>query len=601
MMPGVWPAFRAQVCSLAAHAGRRLWLSLALLALVGLLEGGGLLLLLPLLNLLGLGPVTGGAGIGGAAAAVLQRGHLPVTLTTVLIGLVAVIAVQAWLRVSLDLLNTRIEAGYTCSLRERFYEAMVGADWLFFTRQRSSEIVQTLTEELQRVGHGTQQLLSLPGLVAPGLVQVALAFWLSPVLTALALLCGAAVALALRPLGRQAHALGLISLEKRAEMAAAVTEHLGGMKVAKSHGREAYHLELSRRVMREIAGHWIRAMRVHARARVGLELGTVLALSAFLFLAVAAVGVRPAELVFLAFIFTRLVPRMAGIQGSWQRVVHALPSFMASERLRQQFLAAREPSWPESRDPEVLNQEVRFAHVSFRYSAEAPAEALRDVSLVIPACRVTAVCGPSGAGKSTFADLLLGLLAPSAGQILVDGKPLAGARVHAWRQAIGYVPQETFLFHDTVRANLLWAKPGSTEAAMRAALRTAAAEDFVDRLGMGLDTVIGERGVTLSGGERQRLALARAVLRRPTLLVLDEATSAVDTGNEQLIRQALESLRGELSIVIIAHRLSTVRMADQIIVLAEGRVVETGSWSDLCRKEDGVLRELALAGTVGLA
>jgi ATP-binding cassette subfamily C protein len=598
-MHQVWPAFRAYVRCLVGHAGARLWLSLTLLVLIGLLEGGGLLLLPSLLKLLGLGEVSGAGGIGQAAASVLRSGRIPFTLAAVLALLVAVMTGQALLRVYLDVLNAQIETGFTCYLRERFYRAMVGADWLFFTRQRSSDIVQALTEELQRVGFGTQQLLALAGLAGMALVQVTLAFSLSPVLTALAIMCGAAVALALRPLGRQAHALGQISQEKRAEMAAAITEHLGGMKVAKSHGREAYHLERFCRVIRDIAAHWVRAMRVQARSRIGLELGTVLALSAFLYCAVTFVGIRPAELVLLAFIFTRLIPRIAAVQSNWQRVLQALPSYEAAERLRRQLLAAQEPAWPSLTAPIVLQQEVRFENVAFRYTAGRETAALRAVNLAIPARRVTAICGPSGAGKSTLADLLLGLLQPSAGRILVDGEPLAGLRLHAWRQSIGYVPQETFLFHDTVRANLLWARQEATEEELRAALRAAAAEDFVDRLPRGLDTVVGDRGVRLSGGERQRLALARAVLRRPTFLVLDEATSSLDTQNERLIQQALERLHGELTIVIIAHRISTVRMADQIVVLEDGQVVEIGRWTDLCEREGGVFREFALAGMTG--
>ncbi|HEY5078723.1 MAG TPA: ATP-binding cassette domain-containing protein, partial [Opitutaceae bacterium] len=145
---------------------------------------------------------------------------------------------------------------------------------------------------------------------------------------------------------------------------------------------------------------------------------------------------------------------------------------------------------------------------------------------------------------------------------------------------------------------LRMARPSASEAELRAALGAAAAEDFVERMPLGLDTVLGDRGVRLSGGERQRLALARALLRRPTMLVLDEATSALDGPNEQLIQQALEGLHGEMTVVIIAHRLSTVRMADQIVVLREGRVAEAGTWDELCRREAGVFRQLASAGGI---
>ena len=371
-----WPAFRAYLRCLAKHAGARLWLSLALLISVGLLEGSGLLLLLPLLQLIGLGEVSGAGGIGQAAASVLRSTHIPFTLAGVLAIFLAVMALQIWLRFCLDVLNTRIETSLTCFLRERLYRAMVGADWLFFTRQRSSDIVQVLTEELQRVGFGTQQLLTLLGTAGLAAVQVALALSLSPLLTTLALACGAAVALGLRPLGRQAHELGRISQGKRTEMAAAVTEHLGGMKLAKSHGRETHHFELFRRVIHDIAAHWVRAMRVQARTRAAFEFGSMLALSAFLYCAVKVVGIAPAGLVLLAFIFTRLLPRMTAIQSNWQRMLQSLPSFEAAERLRQQFLAAQEPAWPDAPARIVLRQDVRFEEVSFRYGAERPAGAI---------------------------------------------------------------------------------------------------------------------------------------------------------------------------------------------------------------------------------
>ena len=588
--------FRAYLRCLARHAGVRLWLALGLLAAMGLLEGGGVLLLVPLLDSIGLGKTSNPGGLTGFAVSALQHLHVPRTLPVVLGGFVAVMAAQAWLRAYSSVLNSRIETSFTCFLRERLYQALVRADWLFFTRQRSSDITQALMEELQRVGFGTQQLLSLLALVGMAVVQILLALSVSPWLTALALGCGALVALALRPLTRRAHELGRIGVQKRAEMAAAVTEHLGGMKVAKSHGREAHHLEIFHRIIHDIAAHWMRAIRLNATTRVWFEVGPILVLSAFLYCAVAVARIPTAELVLLAFIFTRLLSRLVTIQTNWQQVMQTLPSFAATESLRRRFLAAAEPAGPETPRPIALQREIRFDDVWFRYDPARETAVIRGVNLVIPARRVTALCGPSGAGKSTLADLLLGLLRPVAGRILIDGEPLDGPRLHDWRQVVGYVPQETFLFHDTVRANLLWGRPEATEADLRAALRAAAAEEFVDLLPRGLDTVLGDRGVRLSGGERQRIALARALLRQPALLVLDEATSALDTQNERLIQQAIEQLHGELTIVLIAHRLSTVRMADQIIVLKDGQIVETGAGADLCRREGGVFRELAAAG-----
>jgi len=206
---------------------------------------------------------------------------------------------------------------------------------------------------------------------------------------------------------------------------------------------------------------------------------------------------------------------------------------------------------------------------------------VRDVSLVFPYGTTTAIVGASGAGKSTLADLLLGLIEPSAGRILIDGRPLERAQYAAWRDQIGYVSQDTFLFHDSVHANLLWARPSASEADLRQALRLAAADSFVAGLPQGLDTLVGDRGILVSGGERQRLALARALLRGPKLLILDEATNALDSENETRIQDAIDSLRHQMTIIVITHRLSMVRGADRIHVLDQGRVVESGSSAEL--------------------
>jgi ATP-binding cassette subfamily C protein len=232
--------------------------------------------------------------------------------------------------------------------------------------------------------------------------------------------------------------------------------------------------------------------------------------------------------------------------------------------------------------------------VYFRYPA-TDTNILRQIDLALPARQTIALVGPSGAGKSTLADIILGLLAPSEGQILLDNRPLDTAATRHWRQAVAYVPQDTFLFHDTVRANLLWAAPAATEADLWGSLQLAAAAEFVTALPEGLDTVLGDRGIRLSGGERQRLALARALLRKPALLLLDEATSALDSEHEQRIQTAIHQLHGELTIVLIAHRLSTVRYADQIVVMEQGQIVERGDWETLSANQAGRFYELLRA------
>ncbi len=205
--------------------------------------------------------------------------------------------------------------------------------------------------------------------------------------------------------------------------------------------------------------------------------------------------------------------------------------------------------------------------------------------MVLPARTTLAVIGASGSGKSTLADIVMGLLVPDSGTLSVDGRAVCGAGRIGWRRAVAYVPQEVFLFHDSIRANLAWGlddagNSGANEAAMADALRSAAA-DFVFALPHGLDTIVGDGGVRLSGGERQRIALARALLRRPSLLILDEATSALDIENELRIRDAIEQLHGRLTVIVIGHRLPTLDHADQVIRMSEGRIVARGSWAEV--------------------
>jgi subfamily B ATP-binding cassette protein MsbA len=204
---------------------------------------------------------------------------------------------------------------------------------------------------------------------------------------------------------------------------------------------------------------------------------------------------------------------------------------------------------------------------------------------------VTAVVGASGAGKTTLLHLLCGFYDPAAGRIAVDGVALAGAARSAWRRRIGYVGQDTFLFNTTVRDNIAYGCRGASDAEIEAAARQAHAHEFVTELPRGYDTVIGDRGVRLSGGQRQRIALARAFVRRPELLILDEATNALDGVSEHLVQRSIQAVRGECTVVIVAHRLDTILDADHVVVLEHGRVVEQGPLATLLER-DGTFRRL---------
>jgi ATP-binding cassette subfamily C protein len=250
--------------------------------------------------------------------------------------------------------------------------------------------------------------------------------------------------------------------------------------------------------------------------------------------------------------------------------------------------------------PLELMRSIECINVNYRYEGSS-SYSLEHVSASIPAKGMTAIVGKSGAGKSTLIDLIMGLVRPESGQILIDGVPLSEEQLLAWRSSIGYVSQDPFLFHTSIRENLRLVDPDASEEQMWQALQFSSSSAFVRKLPHGLDTMIGDRGIRLSGGERQRLVLARAMLRNPFVLILDEATSALDSENEQHIHEALERLKGHVTIIVIAHRLSTIRTADRVIVLEEGRVIQQGGYQQLSTDPVGTFSKLLnmQAGVVG--
>jgi ABC-type multidrug transport system fused ATPase/permease subunit len=250
-------------------------------------------------------------------------------------------------------------------------------------------------------------------------------------------------------------------------------------------------------------------------------------------------------------------------------------------------------------EPQKLNGSIRFDHVNFHYPSREKTDVLKDISFTINPDQLVALVGPSGAGKSTLASLLLRLYDPSAGNIFYDDKNGLALPLSVIRSQMAMVPQDIFLFGGSIRENIAYGKPGASEEMIVDAAKKANAWEFIQEFPQKLDTLVGERGTQLSGGQRQRIAIARAVLKNPRILILDEATSSLDSNSEKLVQDALEKLMKGRTSIVIAHRLSTIRQADHIIVLNHGKVVEQGTHDELMLHNEGLyknLSELQFAG-----
>lgn len=308
----------------------------------------------------------------------------------------------------------------------------------------------------------------------------------------------------------------------------------------------------------------------------------------FIALAMAkAFAVPIAETAVVLYVLLRLVPTVGGLLGVANALDNFLPSYEQLMALRRRAEAFEQPTGTR---PFTGFHDIVLERVSFAHPDRAPT--LIEVSAHIPRGAMIAIVGESGAGKSTLIDLLMGFHTPSGGRITIDGVPLNAFDIQSYRRRIGYVPQESSLFNRTIRDNLRWAQAGATDQQIEAACRQANAEEFIRRLPEGYETIVGDRGVRLSGGQVQRLALARAILRKPDLLILDEATSALDTASERLIQQAIEQIAKETTVVVIAHRLSTIVRANHIYILKDGRVVEDGTYTQLIQ-QDGAFSRMA--------
>jgi len=540
---------------------------LSLMLLASLTEGIGLLLLVPLLTWLGQGRAdanTSAPWLHGLA----WLGWTP-GAGTLLGGFVVLVALRGAIQYARDQMRTDLQLTIVDDLRIACFQALLRAEWRWIATTRRAQQANVLLSEVNRVGVGLNFGMQLVASAATLLTYLAAATLLSWRLTLAAVASGSVAFWLLRGQRRKALNLGQSLTHTGHALHGLVQESLAGAKLAKIHGAETRQVESFSEATSEVSRHQLRFSAGNSWSQALSQVAGAALLAGYLYLGLALWHTALPVLLTLVTMFSRLVPMLMTVQQQAHHLLHAVPAGLEVDRLLAEARRHAEPAPSDTRAAWPVRDAIRLENLRVVHP-ERERPALDGLNMCLPAGQITLLAGPSGAGKSTLADVLMGLLEPDDGLLTVDGTPVRGADRLRWRTHVAYVPQDVLLFHASIRANLLWACPGASDAALHDALERASAQ-FVAALPQGLDTVVGEAGVRISGGERQRLALARALLRKPGLLILDEATSALDGDNEARILQALDRLRGQMTILVIGHSPFLVGHADQVLVLEDGR------------------------------
>lgn len=484
------------------------------------------------------------------------------------------------------------EIGQLCvrDIRGRLYEKLQWTSLEYYTRRRSGELISRITNDVKLVenalSYGTTDLVYQSFLVVLFSFTIFFIHWK---LAIVSLLLIPFIAFPIVKVGKVLRKISRASQEKMADINSLLVETINGVRIVKAFCMEPYEINKFRI---QNQSYYKLAMRSIKR--------TLLLSPATEFIGVLS-GVFVLSWAGKDVISGKLSFGVLGLYlGSLFSLIRPFKKLSQVNSINQQALAANdriyevldEPITVKEKEnaPELkkISRNIEFKNLNFRY--EKP-EILKDISFSVSAGEVIAVVGPSGSGKSTLLDLLARFYDPQKGEILIDGINIRDVSLKSLRGQIGIVTQETVLFNDSVRANISYGRTDIDIKLIEEASRTANAQGFIWKLPRGYDTFIGDRGVKLSGGERQRLAIARALLKNPPILILDEATSQLDTESERIVQDALNMLMRGRTVFMIAHRLSTVKGADKIIVLDKGRIIQMGSHQELLAL-DGLYRRL---------
>ena len=547
--------------------------------LASLSEGIGIGLFIPFLQTLDPqnAATTHDTWLGGILASLFDGVSAENRLLVIAFAIFGAVLLKALLTYATAFLFTTLSARTGHELRTRIFEEVLTVDFRVLNTVGTGRMLNALSNESWRTADAITTLLQMAITLCTLFVYVMLLLLISWKLTLVVVVLLILMAGAVRLLTNRVGSLGEKMTRANAEVASKMVDGVDGIEIIRGYGQEEYERKRFSGVSERLA---------RLTVRTGILSGAVYplyeVLAAAVLVTVLLTSVQTATNLAPLLVFVFLLYRVAPVV---KRLEQERVDLFASEGAVAEtwsIIQRQEKNYIHSGNElfERLRAGVTLDHVSYRYQSDAE-PALEDVCVQIPAKGLVAIVGPSGAGKSTLVKLLLRFFDPTEGSILVDGSPITNLKLDEWRGRIAVVPQNVFLFNATVRDNIAYGALQADDEQIIAAANAAGAHDFILGLRQGYDTRLGEDGVELSGGEGQRVCLARAMIREPEILILDEATNALDGISEEFIQKALDELKQRCTVVVIAHRLATIERADQILVMDDGRLVEQGDLKQL--------------------
>lgn len=559
--------------------GLHLLVLVAIALLAAALEGVGIGLLLPVIETLQQTEKPAkAAGFSGLIKGAFDHLHLPWTLATLLAVTVGIFILQVSLVYLRVVLAAVAQNRLVADLRSRAFINLMDFDLAFFHRARIGEVVSALITDAYRAGYAFRSMVETCAGLCVLIMYGLLALMVSWQMTLVAFPLIGMLAFLLRP--RRSYELGLDYSKENDRLQVAAMESLGGIREIQSLGIGGVIGDRFRQAAETVGRLDFSLLERGSRFTFVYQCIVFALIAGLVYFASESAGLSLSTLLVFLVLLQRLSPRVSAFTEQRHVWLGYAGSMEKAERLLAETARARASVQSGPVPFSRLERGIELKGLHFRHSGH-DSDILAGVTLVIPRRQTLAIVGPSGSGKSTLLDLLVRFYDPSTGRILVDDHDLRELDLSSWRQGIGLVSQETFLFHDTIENNIRYGDLTVSTGEIVRAAEQAYAHRFIQALPEGYQTIVGDRGSRISGGQRQRLALARAILRKPQILILDEATSDLDVESEVYIQRAIQEISAVCTVIMVAHKLSTIEHADQICVLEQGTIRETGKHHEL--------------------